>query len=256
MVGVVRVSLVACLAAATACSAPVTSPARTPSPTAPPQPDPLPAQWFGEASRPIPVFADPAEPATFAEIAPGESVYVIRSEAEWLRIEFQLVRRAGPEDVFGWIPAELDGTATLRPGALACPEDPSVAGIASMSAPERLRCFGAADIELEGWAIGEPIADFIFGGEPAWLATPSRHLLSSIDPLIGGPAFRVHLGPELADEWPIGSEVMVRGHFDDARSADCRRTGPAAASPETPEESVLWCRQRFVVTEVAMLADG
>ena len=124
-----------------------------------------------------------------------------------------------------------------------------MAVLAAMTPPEHLLCFGSRSLDLSGSA---QRMDFGFGftGEPGWLTdAPDLGLLSG-SPQTTGPTVAVHLDPAPGGAFPIGEDVVVSAHFNDPRSATCRRTGLPAPVSETPQESALWCAQQLVIEDV------
>jgi hypothetical protein len=200
---------------------------------------------FAEVAQSGLVLYDGQDPAsaTTVEVYEGQRIYVTErpSAPGWRRIQ------AG--DVFGWIRLEVGGRATLRPAELRCPTKMDVSSLAALSPPERVKCSPSSKLELRGWAQSfEP--DTGHAGAPTWLAGPS-----TVGILAGTPSrFRalldVSLDPSANLDFPNGEKVVAVGHFRDERSATCRRTPPSGFPSETPEESMLWCTQQFVVDEV------
>lgn len=254
---------------ASACSTPSPSPidasgsssGLSPSPSAAPQAsEPAGAgALFAEvalASLPVYLSPDPGA-AVLAEVHEGQLVYIIRqAPAGWARLEFPYLHRTSVEYVFGWVPWQMAGEPAFRRADLAgCGQRADVASLAAMSPAEQLTCLGTQELKLEGWATVEPGAQWLYSGEPAWLATPSSLLLMGVPPELGGPAIPIHLGPRVGEEWPVGSHVTVTATFNHEASASCRRTGQADVDAETDAESILWCQQQFVVEEFH-ISDG
>jgi hypothetical protein len=189
---------------------------------------------------------DPAS-ATTTEVYEGAVVYITDRPAApgWRRIQW--------DQVFGWIPLELGGRATLRPAHVArCPTEVDVASLAALSPTDRFRCFPSGSLELRGWA-----QSFETGtghvGRPAWLARDPMAQILSGTPARFGMLLDVRLDPTARLDFPVGERIVMVGHFGDARSASCQRTAPSGYPSETAEESTLWCRQQFVVDTVRRL---
>ena len=205
---------------------------------------------YSEQDRSSPTIGEAITGAT----GEGQLVYVTDRPADpgWRRIEVRVSVEGASGWVFAWAPLEVDGQSTLRPAHLAgCPSRVDVAALAAMTPPEHLLCFGSRSLELSGSAQPQRV-DFGFGltGEAGWLAdAPDLGLLSG-SPQTAGPTVAVHLDPAPGGAFPIGEDVVVSAHFNDPRSATCRRTGLPAPASETPQESALWCAQQLVIEEV------
>lgn len=198
------------------------------------------------SSLPIRVEADDEAPVVHG-LREGDLVSVLESSNDWYRIEFPYPNPETIEYMFGWIRTNDAEKATLRDVDLGpCPEA-LLPTLAAMPPQERLRCYGTEPLTLRGWAIAYSNSVAIYSGTPGWLAAVTEIGLMSVPSDIGGPALPVRLDPEIADPWPVGSELNVVGHFGDERSGSCRRTAPPDFSAEANAESALWCRQQFVV---------
>lgn len=223
----------------------------------PPATDVPEAGSYREVDVATEVFATPGDTSsTWTRIERDTLVYVLEGnrDAGWYHIEFSIRDGGVPEDVFGWIEAERNSTELLRPVSLSpCPDiAPDVTWIAGMSAAERLSCFGDSDLTFKGYIIGRSAAGALYTGEPAWLANEAEQaIVQNQGPALEGGQLELHFSPDIDVSAPPGAFVAITGHFDDARAESCRRRGTTTAVPDpTESESVLWCRQRFVVESV------
>jgi len=196
---------------------------------------------------PVLVYADVGREREVARLDGGALLQVLwRSESGMFKIQF-------PDAVegsrFGWADLGPGSDPRVEPARLAgCPPELRIDHIVGLSDPERLSCFGDRPLlfpAVQFVPVG-PTENRIFAGLPAWLADLPQ---VAIRPLVGSP-LPVHLPPQLnpPDEhaW-----VAVRGQFDDARSAECRRRSTRNGIPdEEPDDAIRWCRQQFVVTDV------
>jgi len=218
------------------------------------------------------IFAEVAVPSVAVVDEPHDGGEVIASLTEfalvmvvdqadqpagWVRIEFAFTGLGGAEYVFGWVPARTpDGLAIRALDLTDCPAEVDVATLAAMLPHERLVCLESEAIELTGWATDEPPSELAYTGQPEWLAVNSSLLIMSVTPIVGGPAIPIHLDPGLDEEWPLGQQVRVTGHFSDRRSESCEREPTLDDLPvESAVESALWCRQQFVVDAIQLIAN-
>ena len=167
---------------------------------------------------------------------------------------------------FGWIPAELDGQATLGSAALTCPAPPlSVTQLVALGPFGGLACFGPAPITLVGFTpIGCGIGGSPRTGTPEWLnGTWSGIGIGNEEPR--APNFEVSAsvsaraapGLELDQCGSQPGWYRFAGHFDDPASETCRTdtTTPDGTRPVTiePRLSQLLCRTQLVLTEATRL---
>ena len=154
---------------------------------------------------------------------------------------------ADPAEEFplvGWIAASDASGETVAPLAPRCPETPDFVNVSAMLDGERLACFGAEPITLDGsFGCIDCGSDGPGVFEPLWLAGPSAGPLG--DPTNSGrPSISLHFAPTV--EAPAeDSLVRVTGHFDDPAAETCEITFDGM--PVAPEIAVELCRVRFVV---------
>jgi hypothetical protein len=157
----------------------------------------------------------------------------------------------------GWLAIE-EASASVKP-ADCLPGPASVASLAALAPQERLICYGAASMELDGDMALSGLGGMVFGTWEPWLAWPVNGgtPISSSDEM--GKSIGVYFAPGVeAPELPAGETdpfqpVHVVGHFDDAASPTCRVQAPMAASAEVGGDVELYCRTHFVVTEIALV---
>ena len=154
----------------------------------------------------------------------------------------------------GWVPTERDGVPLVELVPVTCPALDSLhpAVLAGMTAWARLTCYGNQELVLEGAWIGGNGGIWPWEGEPAWLVPPDvERGVSDAD-----TAFSFVLAPGVVVPAALesgGGRVRITGHFDDPAAATCVIH---AGEPmvEQPAESVrLFCRERFVVTNVELV---
>jgi hypothetical protein len=170
-------------------------------------------------------------------------------DGAWIRVQFASFAHGGQE-IFAWVQGD-----TLAAVELSCPPRPEVAALGAMTGQERLLCFGGDELRIVGFAIGLDPQSPAFNGSPEWLAEgPSFGLRGSAEAaadtgLIGG-----HVDPEAGLEVPRDTWVEVVGHFDDPKSSTCmREPATSGVTEETPAEQRLYCRQRFVLSQVMVV---
>lgn len=184
----------------------------------------------------------------------------------WVRVWVVPDPSVYPGDFFAWLPVSREGRPVLRPEpAPECPRVPTIAAVASLVQPDRLRCFGAAPITLEAksWLPGRTS---LYDVDPTWYGTNADNSMSAslYDP---AAEFRppAPTTPWVDARTPPGVAVpppdfllKVSGQFDHPSAAGCRRwlnragwnpaPPPGAGVPiEAVEDSVRWCREQFVV---------
>ncbi|HEX5040517.1 MAG TPA: hypothetical protein VFW95_10310 [Candidatus Limnocylindria bacterium] len=210
---------------------------------------------FGEVTIGVPVFETRGDPgSTWTLIMPDTLVYVIELDrvSGSYHVEFST---HGGADVFGWIEAERDSRPVLRSMELsACPSvAPDVTWIAGMSSAERSKCFGDDPLTFQGYVVELASSGALYAGEPAWLANSAGYaLVQNQGPALEGGQLELHFAPDTSGSAVVGGPVVITGHFDDSRANGClRQATPNSAVPDQSEqESVLWCKQRFVVETV------
>ncbi len=218
----------------------------------------LPPGSFVQVLAPgVTVFATPdAGGNALSDAGPQEPLYIVSGPrliagTPWYRVQWQPT--ASFDGIPGWIPAVVDGRATIGP-AEPCPARGAgwdVPGLVAMHPAARLAC-----VDTHPWTLGpvmlEKGSNVVVGGTPAWLATQSTIRMFGS----GGPdgldgSIWVVKDPALA-ELALGTWLEVTGHFDDPAAAACVRTTPEGSDtvPETAAEAVLHCREQFVITSV------
>ena len=229
---------------------------------------PVPPSRTGETSELAPPFA---LPGAFLDVAPGDALDVFATEFGTEAIkrleEGALIQFVGggqhgrfkvqyyddiEDAAFGWTEIGTVSLPLVRPATqrAPCPIETGVDLLAGLWEPERLSCYGDRQMVLP--AVNLVLSDSPvrqYSGEPAWLAEASG-MMAIAGPNLG-QGIDVHLAPGVSipppDQW-----VSLTGHFDDPHSSACRRESLREGFPDqTPEEAVLWCRQRFVVTDLA-----
>lgn len=201
-----------------------------------------------------------------ATIAAGQSVWILGSGefgpvtiegATYYPAMYALNFAGWPAGVDGgfqgWVPTERDGLPLVELVPVTCPALDALrpAVLAGMTAWARLTCYGNQEIVLEGTWIGGSGGIWPWEGEPAWLVPPDvERGVSDAD-----AAFSFVLAPGVVVPAALesgGGGVRITGHFDDPAAATCVIN---AGEPmvEQPAESVyLFCRERFVVTNVEL----
>jgi hypothetical protein len=160
----------------------------------------------------------------------------------------------------GWIPiAGASGTVAV-PMDARCPSGVALVDVAAMLEAERLACFGARTVEVEGSfeCDGcETVTEGVYA--PAWLAGGSSAVLRP--EAEASASLELHLPPDGQGWPPTGSRLRVRGHFDDPLAATCELSAgtPDFGDPESTISPVdldsarLLCRQAFVVDAYEVL---
>jgi hypothetical protein len=143
----------------------------------------------------------------------------------------------------GWVAATDASGETLVRLRPRCPGQVDLLNVSGMLGGERLACFGAAPIRLEGrfsCAGCATEAPGIF--EPSWLATPYGGKLV----VPAEPDRRVLLWFPPGVTPPTEEQaVRVVGHFDDPAARTCQITEENVPTP--PDIAVQLCRAHFVV---------
>jgi hypothetical protein len=127
--------------------------------------------------------------------------------------------------------------------------DPDLPALMSITAWERLACFGDRSITVTG-TYGCPVCGIAYprgGYEPRWLANPDT--LTTV----GWPgALTLHFRPEGGLGIPPNASIVrVTGHFSDPASSTCvimpTMDGVPIGAEVDPVIAELWCREQFVV---------
>jgi hypothetical protein len=161
------------------------------------------------------------------------------------------------EVLAGWMATGTEDTPFLLPLAPRCPSSPDLASVAAMFDSERIICFGAEPVTLEGTYGCEGCGGATAGTyEPEWLASPLEFGFLSTAPA-DGVALPLHFGPGGPGAPAQGSRVRVRGHFSDERAATCRITEMGSDGTLSVaianEAAAQWCRGKFVVDNVEVI---
>lgn len=151
--------------------------------------------------------------------------------------------------LMGWI-ATTDATgetvARLPPR---CPAARDLVNVSAMLDGERLACFGAAPITLEGTFTCETCGSEDPGTfQPSWLAGPAAGELT--DPSAPGRWLALYVPPTLVVPAAF-TVVRVTGHLDDPAARTCQLT--FGGTPTDPDIAVQLCRLRFVVDAFEVL---
>ena len=224
-----------------------------PSPTSTvfpsPSPTPPPAS-LRQAEVALEGLALSAEPRTgspvIGSLDSGRRVIIVGELSGWVRVEAPL--SGSLEYVFGWLPDERDGAATLNPISVACPPSFTLGSLGDLHPEQMRQCAQGLEIELEGILRSER-RPLVFVGEPEWLAQASDLLLSNSAGAAGvGGSIFVHFPLDVALP-DTGLQMRLRGHFNDPRAVECSRlpVNPALQA-EPSADQVLWCQQQFVIT--------
>jgi len=192
-------------------------------------------------------------------------VYVSQEPVEvdgnvWYRVEFDNFMSGVGEYMFGWLPAQTAaGRPALRPDPPAeCVALPIILDqLAGLEPTEALHCYGASEIRLRGTVLRHRLAtEPGYAVSPAWLSIEQDHLLAGkLGSAIYSGRLDFNIHPSLDIEPPFGALVEVVGHFDDPVASTCRREPRSGFQPSLPGEDELWCRQRFVVTELRIIEE-
>ena len=182
----------------------------------------------------------------------------------WIRVQYG-------GGLFGWIGVEPDDPplARLDPE---CPEGPNgraleVSEVVEMTVVERLACFGADEITLTPVTWRDLQPDSLYGGEPAWLADDASLQLYGRGGWDLEEPIGAHIDPNSAIELRGDGWASIRGRFDHPASNECARDIDLAGmgivdeeeviadlAPMTRDDSTVWCRQQFVITDVVQIA--
>jgi hypothetical protein len=154
------------------------------------------------------------------------------------------------EPVSGWVAAGEGTRPYIRALPPRCPTSPTLRRVAGMLPAERLSCFGANPIVLEG-TYGCPACGVMLPGvfEPAWLAIPIEIDFLSVDPSVEIGPIALRFPPDGPDRPPPGSIIRVTVHVHDPRAVGCSITVDASPAAITvhAETAELFCRERLVV---------
>jgi hypothetical protein len=155
------------------------------------------------------------------------------------------------EPAFGWLAVAKGGTQYVTRMEPRCPTTVDLVNVAAQLPAERLACFGAMQIVLEGTYGCSGCGGSRPGTyEPKWLAFPMNSFPLSVS-ADDGRSLALRLRPDGPPPPDAGSIARVTGHFDDPAAQTCRMSVPpsddASPVPIDPAIAILICRQEFVV---------
>jgi len=246
---------------ASAVSSPSAGATPTAEPTATPEPTPgfeAPAGILPPNSRAVVVVdalqvreqpglnaavVDTLSAGTVVELAIGYTDPDAVDGIDWYHVEYD-------SDLVGSVAGGVGGDRYLELLPARCEDgDPDLAALTSITAWERLACFGDRSITVTG-TYGCPVCGIPYprgGYEPAWLASPDNLAY------FGWPdAITLHFKPEAGLNFPPNASIVqVTGHFSDPVSSTCmiRPTmeGVEIGAEVDPVIAELYCREQFVV---------
>jgi len=169
----------------------------------------------------------------------------------------------------GWVAEGENGLEWLEPDPAICGGSDTLAGVLSPPSSrahewatgwDRLACYGARQLELEGvveWLCYEGTEEPTIY-RPGYLAGPnicSGIVVDDIDAEgnHSGLALDLRYRKDFEGSPQRGDLVRVVGHFDDPASSTCTAESPFGPSRIDPEFLVLFCRERFVVDELMVI---
>ena len=164
----------------------------------------------------------------------------------------------------GWVAAGKDGEPWIKPVELDCPSVPTdLDDLRGLASDYQLGCFAGVEItftarlEQTGYACSspEPI-------EPAWFGlctTEFGHSLVAPNAIhrfieiAWSPGVDLSIAARPAappDDWPT---VEVTGQFDHPAAMTCQMPNPGIPDHVHRAQTVLTCRNRFVVTSMHVI---
>jgi hypothetical protein len=259
-------------------SSPTATPSPTPSSASEPSHTPVPTPWFEIPAGILPpeslaavttdslrIRAEPGLDALVGDTLPAGTVVGISGlfgptvvdGMDWYSVVYY-------GDLGGWAAAGSDQEQFLEPVPPRCTEaEPDLAFLTSITAWERLACFGDQSLTIVGTFGCHGICGPASGSfEPAWLAQPADpHLIWVVGTRFDelglslpqmGLRERAQSGLELVAE---GSILRVTGHFNDPAAASCVLAlnrletfgDEGSGVPVHPLTGELSCREHFVV---------
>jgi hypothetical protein len=154
------------------------------------------------------------------------------------------------EPVSGWIAAGEGSRPYIRAMTARCPATPNLRRVAGMLPAERLSCFGANPIVLEGTFGCDGCGGITIGTfDPPWLATPAEFDFLTVDPSVQLGPLALRFPPDGPERPEPGSIIRATMHMHDPRSLGCSIVeGEGADAVSVPAETAeLYCRERLVV---------
>jgi hypothetical protein len=156
------------------------------------------------------------------------------------------------EVLAGWMATGTEDTPFLVPVGPRCPDVRDLLNVGNMLGSERVACFGADSLTLEGIYGCEGCGGAVAGTfEPGWLASPLDVGFLSTSLVDPAAALSLHFAPAGPPLPAQGARLRARGHFADARSPTCRITefgeGDEPGGPIANAAAEQWCRSKFVV---------
>lgn len=220
-----------------------------------------PGAWATVTSGPLPLYLWPwYDSESTTQLANEARVHVPDVPVVVDGHQWVLVRTDQGADGYAALP-ELLNAITLDP--VTCPAAADLATVVSLSAWERLSCYGGRELSLEGSEI-VGFSELLRPADPDWL---NGHGALVITPGAGLATLPVHVAPDtVAVERPAFDTelapyaIRVTGHFNDPASFDCR--GPQRTlDPDDRKRLVdadltgaeLLCREQFVLTGLEVL---
>jgi hypothetical protein len=160
--------------------------------------------------------------------------------------------QALPEPEFaltGWIEVGDAAGPTVARIPPRCPAADDLSTVSAMLGSERVACFGNRSLSFDALAGCAPCGGDDGVYQPAWLAGNAG---GSIDDrgTGGNGQLALYFPPPLVAP-SAGSDLRVRGHFDDSRAGDCQMSIDGVAWPQGVV--VELCRRHFVVEAVQVL---
>lgn len=168
-------------------------------------------------------------------------------------------RPVNPADgvpVSGWVAAGDGSRPFIRALPARCPATPNLRRVTGMLPAERMSCFGANPIVLEGtFGCGGCGAIVMGTFIPEWLATPVELDFLSFDPSVQFGPLALRFPPDGPERPPAGSIIRVTVHVHDSRSSSCSIVDGEGADAVTvnTETAELFCRERLVVDSFEIL---
>ncbi len=245
------------------------------APSAEPQPQPavgafVPGTYAEATSDDLTIRREAGSPKVVSSLYTGEWLLIVSTPTDidgtaWVRIQYG-------DGSFGWIGVDPD-EPPIEAVEPECPPGPAnraleVPEIVALNPAERLLCFGDETITLTPVTWRTLRSDSPYGGEPEWLAEEARLHLYGHGGWEREASLPAHFDPEQRVEIADQGWASIRGRFDHPGSSACVRDIElggmgivdeeafiAELAPVAREDGRLWCRQQFVISEIAPIAD-